>query len=55
MRYSVKLNYLVEQSATVEVTADNEEDAVTIADELAPSQCEEVSRDLQDTEVEEIE
>ncbi len=55
MRYSVKLSYLVEQSATVEVEAESVEEAIEQADNVAPFQCEEVSRDLQDSEVEEIE
>ncbi len=53
--YTVTLNYLVEQTATVDVEAESEEDAKEKADEIAPSLCEEVSRDLQDYEVEEFE
>ena len=52
MKYSVRLNYIIEQSAVIEVEADNEEEAIQKADEIAPFQCEEVSRNLEDSEVE---
>ena len=55
MKYNVTLNYLVEQSATIEVEADSEEEAIQKADEIAPMHCEEVSRDLQDSQAEEKE
>lgn len=54
MKYRVTLNYLVEQSATVEVEADNEEEAIEKADEIAPFECSEDNRNLESTEVEEI-
>ena len=52
MKYLVKLEYLVEQSAAVEVEADSEEEAIEKADELGPTQCEEVSRNLESSEAE---
>lgn len=55
MKYSVRLNYIVEQHACVEVQAESEEDAIEQADAVAPSQCEEVSRSLESSEVQEIE
>ncbi len=55
MKYSVRLNYIVEQTALIEVHADSEEDAIEQADNIAPRWCEEVSRNLEDSEVEEIE
>ena len=45
-KYEVEMNYLVEQSALVEVEADTEEEALEKADEIAPAQCEEGNRDL---------
>lgn len=55
MRYSVRLSYIVEQSALVEVEADSEEEAIEKADELAPAQCSEDNRTLETSEAEEIE
>ncbi len=55
MKYSVTLNYIVEQSATIDVEAESEEQAIEQADAVAPMQCEEVSRSLEYYEVEEIE
>ncbi len=55
MKYEVKLNYIVEQSATIEVEADSEEEAIEKADEIAPQYCEEVNRNLEDSEAVKIE
>ncbi len=54
-KYRVTLNYTVEQTATIEVHAANEEEAKEQADHIAPRWCEEVSRNLEDYEAEEIE
>jgi len=37
-RYSVRLEYLVEQHAVVEIEAENEEEALEKAEEIAPFQ-----------------
>ena len=54
MRYRVFLNYIVKQSAVIEVEADNDEEAMQKTDEIATMQCEEVNRNLEDSEVEKI-
>ena len=55
MRYRVRMTYIVTQSALVEVEADSEEEAIAMADEIAPAQCCEDDRNLETSEVEEIE
>jgi len=55
MKYEVELFYIVEQSAMVEVEANNEEEALKKADTEAPLECSEDNRNLESYTITKIE